>query len=150
MRHLAAKANALRYSPIFRIVKAGVGDLKSFDRSLNWRYFRCESGLANRLRIAKAGHMGGDNVFACEFRFQPLQVAECLIQELFVRPRKFDVVGRHVIGHVNYGLIAHRSKVREFDNPRNGDVRVTYVDPEMPTNRSLQFEDETANARVCD
>src|ERR1700733_7475472 len=142
--------NALRYSPIFGIVKAGISYLKAFDWSLNWRELCCETWFTDGLRIAKARHMGSYDVYWCKFRVQSLQVAKCLIQKFLVSPGEFDIVVWHIVRHINHGFIAHRPQVRKFDNSWNSHVRFAHIHPEMWSYRSLQLENQAANTHVHD
>ena len=66
MCHLLPKAYALGDAAIFRVVEAGVGNLKAGDWRLNRRNHRREARRTDRLRVAETPDMGGNQVGLCD------------------------------------------------------------------------------------
>lgn len=80
--------------------------------------------------------MRGEAVAFNEGRIDALEIAEAFSNEIVIRRGEFRVVGRHVIRDID-DRVRRRSKVREFDQSRNGHRLVNDVQPEMRRHRAL-------------
>ncbi len=148
--HAPADPDALRDATVLRIVKAGVGDLQTSDRCLDGRQPAREARLADRLGIAQSSHMRGQDVRLRKLRIDALQRAKGFRQQGRIAPAELRMIDRHVVRDVHDGSTLHRTQIRELNDARDRDAGFRDIDPEMRTNRTLQLEDQAADADVMD